>query len=108
MCPDWHQESSAFLKTTVYHADDLGARESDATLRELEEKTEKMIRKLYKVMRDSRLAVNSEKTQIMCLRSTRKRKAMEKKGEGRKMEMIMDNLVEMEHGTVLGVMWNSD
>lgn len=103
----WGREDTS---DSLLYVNDLGARESAATLRELEIKTERMIKKLYKVMRDSRLAVNSDKTQIMCLRSNRKRKAMAKKGEGRKMEMVVEGhkLVEMEHGTVLGLTWNSD
>ena len=76
---------------TLLYADDLGARESAETLGELEEKTEIMIRKLYKVMRDNRLAVNSNKTQIMCLRSTRKRKVMGKKEKG-EMQMKVEGM----------------
>ena len=42
------------------------------------------MKQLNKVMRDSRLAVNSGKTQIRWLRSQRKRKEIEEKGEERK------------------------
>ena len=52
---------------TILYADDLGARESASTMIELEEKTGIAIVKLYKIMRESRLAVNNDKTQIMFL-----------------------------------------
>ena len=66
------------------YADDLGARESAATMVELEKKTGTEIVKLYKIMRKSRLAVNNDKTQIICLACNRKRAAMETKGEPQK------------------------
>jgi hypothetical protein len=75
---------------TILYADDLGARESAETMMELEEKTEAVIVKLYKVMRDSRLAVNNDKTQIMCLASARKRAAMKDKGEAEKMKITVE------------------
>ena len=63
------------------YADVLGARESAATMVELEKKTGTEIVKLYKIMRKSRLAVNNDKTQIICLASNRKRAEMDAKGE---------------------------
>ena len=42
----------------LLYADDLGARESAPTMKELEEKTKKMLGRLYQVLKDSRLAVN--------------------------------------------------
>ena len=56
-------------------------------------------------MRDSRLAVNNVNTQIMCLASARKTRALWDKGEKEKMGT---KITEMEWGTVLGLTWNLD
>ena len=61
-------------------------------------------------MQESRLAVNNDKTQIMCLASKRKRAAMKAKGETSKMRITAEehSIEEIEYGTVVGVTWNRD
>ena len=59
-------------------------------------------------MRDSRLAVNNVNTQIMCLASARKKRALWDKGEKEKMGKEGTKITEMEWGTVLGLTWNLD
>ena len=97
-----------YRKKYTSDADDLGARESAATMMELEIKKWIVIIKLYKIMRKSRLAVNNDKTQIMCLASKRKRVAMAVKREVGKMKITVEGhkLEEMEHRSVLGLTWN--
>ena len=70
------EEEKMTLKPPYYiYAEDFSARESATTIKELERQTVIVI-KLYKVMRDSRLAVNNDNTQIMCIASARKRRAL--------------------------------
>ena len=56
-----YRERKKCTSDTILYADVLGARESAATMVELEKKTGTEIVKLYKIMRKSRLAVNNDK-----------------------------------------------
>ena len=60
----------------LLYSDDLGARESASTMKEMEEKTKKILGRLYQVLKDSRQAVKQDKTQIMCLASSQRRKVI--------------------------------
>ena len=56
------------------------------------------------------MAVNNDKTQIMCLASKRKRAAMAAKREACKIKITVEGhkIEEMEHRKVLGFTWNRD
>ena len=96
-------------RATLY-ADDSSARESGRNVTELKEKTEIMLKKLFRVMRESRLAVNSDKTQILMLRTSQKKTSMIKRGETSNLTLEVEGVAIQEEtsGKLLGLIWSSD
>ena len=94
-------------RATLY-ADDSSARESAKTLGELKEKTERMLTKLFNIMRKNRLAVNTGKTQILCLRTPQKKRWMKENNDPGNLKLKIEGkeIEEKSSGKLLGLIYS--